>query len=157
MKQQYNSNFEIVKYSDEYREQLLDVWEKSVLATHDFLSSTDFQSIKEIVYTIDFNAFDVYCLSDNGKVIGFLGAANQKVEMLFLSPLYFGKGLGKKLMEFAINKLNVNKVDVNEQNTKTVIFYNKIGFVTIERTEKDDQGKNYPLLRMELKTEKSNG
>lgn len=148
--------FEIVKYSDKYREQLLDVWEKSVLATHNFLSATDFQEIKEIVATIDFKAFDVYCLLDTNNVIGFLGTANQKVEMLFLSPEQIGKGLGKKLLNFAIHDLNADKVDVNEQNTKAVEFYSKFGFKTYERTDKDDQGKNYPLLRMGLKIEKPN-
>ncbi len=143
--------FEIVKYADKDREQLLDVWEKSVLATHDFLSPTDFHEIKDIVGTIDFNAFDVYCLLDRNNVIGFLGTANQKVEMLFLSPEQIGIGLGKKLLNFAIHDLNANKVDVNEQNTKAFGFYSKFGFKTYERTDKDEQGKNYPLLRMELK------
>ena len=147
---------EIVKYSDKLREQLLDVWEKSVLATHDFLSATDFQEIKNIVATIDFNAFDVYCLIDKNNVIGFLGTANKKVEMLFLSPEQIGKGLGKKLLNLAIHDLNADKVDVNEQNTKAVEFYSKFGFKTYERTDKDEQGKNYPLLRMELKTEQPN-
>ena len=76
--------------------------------------------------------------------------------MLFLSPEYIGKGLGKKLLNFAIHNLNANQVDVNEENTKAVEFYTKFGFKTYERTDKDDQGKNYPLLRMELKTENPN-
>jgi putative acetyltransferase len=120
------------------------------LATHDFLTSTDFQSIKELVNTIHFNEFEVYCLINNENVIGFIGVATQKVEMLFLSPDYFGKGLGKKLLDFAVSKLNANKVDVNEQNLKAVKFYQKFGFKTYEQTDKDDQGNNYPLLRMKL-------
>lgn len=143
--------FEIVKYSDQHHEQLLDVWEKSVLATHDFLTATDFQEIKELVASIDFKEFDVYCLLETNNLIGFLGTANQKVEMLFLSPEQIGKGLGRKLLNFAIHDLNANKVDVNEQNIKAVEFYLKFGFKTYEKTDKDDQGKNYPLLRMELK------
>ncbi len=71
---------EIVKYADKQREQVLDVWEKSVLATHDFLTTTDFKAIKEIVKRIDFNAFDVFCLLQANKVIGFLGVAEQKME-----------------------------------------------------------------------------
>lgn len=151
-----HQRFEIVKYADEHRERVLDVWEKSVLATHHFLSATDFEEIKEIVDNIDFTAFDVYCLLDRNTVTGFLGTANQKVEMLFLSPEYIGKGLGKKLLNFAIHNLNANKVDVNEENTKAVEFYTKFGFKTYERTDKDDQGKNYPILRMELKPENPN-
>lgn len=145
-----NQDFEIVTYSDQYRDQILKVWEKSVLATHHFLKPTDFQSIKEMVKTLDFNDFEVYCLVQNAEVAGFLGISEQKVEMLFLSPNYFGKGLGKKLMKFALDELRVSKVDVNEQNSKAVEFYQKFGFKTYERTDKDDQGKDYPLLRMKL-------
>ncbi len=32
-----SESFEIIKYSDAYKQQVLTVWEKSVLATHDFL------------------------------------------------------------------------------------------------------------------------
>jgi putative acetyltransferase len=69
-------------------------------------------------------------------------------------PKYIGKGLGKKLTDFAISKLNADKVDVNEQNTQAVKFYEKLGFKAYERTAKDDQGKDYPLLRMKLETKK---
>lgn len=147
-----NQTFEIIKYSAKYRNQILNVWEKSVSATHDFLKPADFQSIKDIVKTIDFNDFEVYCLMQNTEAAGFLGVAEQKVEMLFLSPDYFGKRLGKKLMDFAMNELKADKVDVNEQNKRAVEFYRKLGFKTYERTEKDDQGYDYPLLRMKLET-----
>jgi len=148
-----SQNFEIKKYSDKYRQQVLEVWEKSVLATHHFLNPSDFQAIKETVKTIDFNAFEVYCLVQNREVAGILGVAEQKVEMLFLAPDYFGRKLGKKLMDFAVNELRADKVDVNEQNITAVEFYRKFGFKTYERTDKDDQGRDYPLLRMMLDTD----
>ncbi|HEU5292335.1 MAG TPA: GNAT family N-acetyltransferase [Cyclobacteriaceae bacterium] len=141
---------QIRKYSEYDREQLLLVWEKSVLATHHFLKPEDFKEIKLAVQSIEFKDFDVYCLFRNSALLGFLGVAEQKVEMLFLSPEYFGQGLGKKLMKFASQILKANKVDVNEQNEKAVSFYKKLGFETYERTSKDDQGKDYPLLRMKL-------
>lgn len=140
----------IFPYDEKFREQILSVWEKSVLATHDFLSPEDFVSIKEAVHTIDFSAFEVYCLIYERKVIGFLGVAEKKIEMLFLDPSFIGQGMGKKLTGFAIKELTADKVDVNEQNSQAVKFYEKMGFVSYERTEKDDQGKNYPLLRMKL-------
>ena len=141
----------IVRYADRHREQLIDVWERSVLATHHFLGTADFQTIKGIVDTIDFNKFDVYCLLHGDTVSGFIGVANRKIEMLFLAPDYFGRGLGSLLMNFVIKELGVTKVDVNEQNGDAVRFYTKWGFETYERTDKDDQGFDYPLLRMELK------
>lgn len=143
--------FEIKSFDQKYKQQILAVWEQSVIATHDFLTPTDFTEIKELVQTINFYHFQVYCLTENDFVIGFIGVADKKIEMLFLDPKYFGQGLGKILMNFAISELAADKVDVNEQNIKAVNFYKKFGFEIIERTEKDDQGRNYPLLRMKLK------
>jgi putative acetyltransferase len=91
------------------------------------------------------------------KVAGFVGVADRKVEMLFLDPLFFGRGFGKKLMAHALIELNANKVDVNEQNLNAVKFYKKLGFEIYERTEKDDQGKSYPLLKMQLSPKNSEG
>lgn len=141
-------NLQIHPYKQAYHSQLLSVWERSVLATHDFLDPEDFRSIKEIVHSIDFLALDVYCLLLDDQVEGFIGVADKKVEMLFLSPDYLGLGWGKKLMRFAISELKADKVDVNEQNTPAVTFYKKLGFETYERSEKDDQGNDYPILRM---------
>lgn len=70
--------------------------------------------------------------------------------MLFIDADFIGRGFGKKLMLFALNELRANKVDVNEQNTKAVKFYSKFGFVTYARTEKDPEGKDYPILKMKL-------
>lgn len=143
-------NFDINPYTDIYRQQVLTIWEKSVLATHDFLTSTDFEEIKELVSNINFNDFQVFCLIKENLILGFIGVANKKVEMLFLDPKYFGQGLGQKLLNFAVKELNADKLDVNEQNEKALKFYQKFGFETFERTNKDDQGRNYPLLRMRL-------
>lgn len=143
-------NYKIEKYNDKYRQQILTVWEKSVQATHSFLSKTDFEEIKELVATIKFNEFQVFCLADEKLVLGFIGVADKKIEMLFLDPDYFGQGLGKKLLSFAVKELAADKLDVNEQNTKALRFYQKFGFETFERADKDEQGRNYPLLRMKL-------
>lgn len=138
-------------YNEIYRQEILAIWEKSVLATHDFLSLTDFVEIKELVANINFNDFQVFCSVYENTVMGFIGVADEKVEMLFLDPKYFGYGIGKKLLTFAVDELNADKVDVNEQNTKALKFYQNFGFEIVERTDKDDQGRNYPLLRMKLK------
>ncbi|WP_297093112.1 GNAT family N-acetyltransferase [uncultured Draconibacterium sp.] len=143
-------HFEIKPYTDLYRQQILTVWEKSVLATHHFLTSTDFEEIKELVSNINFHDFQVFCLTNENMVLGFIGVADKKIEMLFLDPEYFGQGLGRKLLEFAVKELHANKLDVNEQNVNALKFYHKFGFETFERTDKDEQGRNYPLLRMKL-------
>ncbi|MGE0590705.1 MAG: GNAT family N-acetyltransferase [Cyclobacteriaceae bacterium] len=144
-------DFTIEKYSDQYRKQVLKVWEASVRATHDFLIPGDIDFFKAIVETIDFNQFDVrLALSDN-MVLGFLGVAGNKLEMLFLDPESIGKGVGKALTRFAIDELNVTEVDVNEGNVNAVAFYKHFGFEQYDRTPLDSSGRPYPILMMRLK------
>lgn len=144
------TSFEIKPYNDHYKQQVLTIWERSVLATHDFLTPADFEAIKELVGSINFNDFQVFCLVNGNLVAGFIGIADYKIEMLFLDPEYFGQGLGQMLLSYAVKELKADKVDVNEQNIKALKFYQKFGFETFERTDKDDQGRHYPLLRMKL-------
>lgn len=145
---------EIQPYNDKFKEQIILVWENSVRATHDFLVPSDIDYYKKIVSSIDFNSFPVFCLTEADTVLGFIGIAENKIEMLFLAPEHIGKGLGKTLMNFAINELDVNKVDVNEQNHNAINFYSKFGFLPYDRTDKDDEGKEYPILKMKLEIKK---
>jgi len=145
----------IIKYSEEHRKQIIGVWEKSVRATHKFVSLDDIDYFKEIVKNIDFNSFEVYCLMSNKKIIGFIGVANKSIEMLFLDPDFIGQGHGKKLILFSIDELKADRVEVNEQNDLAVAFYKQFGFATYERMEKDGEGKDYPILKMKLQKKTS--
>ena len=144
-------NFKIVKYKDSHKAGILSVWENSVTATHQFLLKSDFEEYKKILQNFDFKDLDVFCLEDNEEVVGFIGIHSEKIEMLFLNPDYIGKGLGRQLIDFAFSNFKIQYVDVNEQNQKATEFYKKIGFETFDRTEKDDLGKPYPILKMKLK------
>jgi putative acetyltransferase len=141
---------EINPYEEKFRAQIISLWEKSVRATHQFVSPADIDYFKSIVKEIDFSSFSVYCLTHEDTLLGFLGVADHKIEMLFLDPDFIGQGYGKKLMHFAMNELKADQVDVNEQNTYAVEFYSRFGFITCERTEKDSEGKEYPILKMKL-------
>lgn len=142
--------FQIIPYLAKHRSQLLAVWENCVLATHHFLRPADFEEIKQLVNAIDFDALQVFCLSNRGTIAGFIGIAEQKIEMLFLDPKFFRKGLGEKLLKYAIHEVGANKVDVNEQNTNALAFYQKFGFQVAKRKPLDDQGRPYPILQMNL-------
>lgn len=56
-----------------------------------------------------------------------------------------GKGIGKRLLIYAMDQQKVKRVDVNEQNDQAV------GFRVVNRSEFDGAGKHYPILSMELK------
>ena len=130
---------------------LLGIWEASVRASHHFLTEEDIRSLcpqaEEAVRQIG-----TLWVADDGNVrIGFMGIQARKIEMLFLHPAFFRKGIGKVLIQKAIAEQDVQYVDVNEQNPSAVKFYERMGFRTFRRDSTDDQGNPFPILRMEIK------
>jgi putative acetyltransferase len=131
--------------------EIIEVWEQSVRATHQFLPEEYLQQIKSLLPSI-FPAVQLFVVQDHNKIAGFLGVAEKKIEMLFIHPGSRGKGIGKQLTEFAMYELQADKVDVNEQNEQATGFYQRMGFVVTGREETDGLGKPYPLLLMELRS-----
>ena len=76
-----------------------------------------------------------------------MGVQSGKIEMLFLHPDYFRKGIGSALIRKAFSELGVRYVDVNEQNPSAVRFYERMGFRTFRLDSTDDQGNPFPILR----------
>lgn len=132
---------------------MLTIWEASVRATHDFLTEEKILEIKQIITEGNvFSSVEIYTFENtDGFKTGFIGIANQKIEMLFIRPEYRGLGIGKALTEYVISKHDITKVDVNEQNPKAVGFYKKMGFQISKRNPLDSQENAFPILEMELK------
>jgi len=138
--------------NDKDMEEILDTWESSVRATHDFLSEEDIILIKPQVIEGAKYVSKLLCVRDkNGIIKAFMGIHDFKIEMLFVSNESRGNGVGKRLVEHAIKVLNVNYVDVNEQNPQSVGFYKHLGFKVFKKSELDEQGNPFPILHMKLK------
>jgi putative acetyltransferase len=133
-------------------EELTRVWEASVRATHDFLPDSYIELLKNLVLTRYLDSVMLICTKDsNQRITGFAGVAAGKIEMLFIDPDHRGQGLGKKLLRYALEHLNANELDVNEQNPRALGFYFKQGFEVIGRSEVDGMGQPYPLLHMRVR------
>lgn len=131
--------------------QLTKLWEKSVKATHEFLSDHEIEEIKKSVPQALNDVADLIIAENDSKTpVAFMGVENNKLEMLFVSPEERGNGLGKKLIQYGIEKFSINELCVNEQNPKATGFYEHLGFQVYKRTDQDEQGRPYPLLYMRL-------
>lgn len=133
-------------------EQLLGVWESSVKATHLFLSENEIEGIKKYVpQALNEIPHLIIVENENQVPMGFMGIVEQHLEMLFISHEERGKGLGKALLQYGIEKYSIHDLAVNEQNPLAKGFYEHMGFKVYKRTENDEQGNPYPLLYMSRK------
>lgn len=136
------------KRSPELTAKLLSVWEASVRASHHFLTGTDITRLtpqaEEALRQIE----TLWIVEDGQHPVGFMGVQERKIEMLFLHPDYFRKGLGKELARRAFDELGVEFVDVNEHNPAARMFYERMGFKVFKRDETDSEGNPFPILEM---------
>lgn len=130
-------------------EAITTLWEASVRATHHFLQDADIRALRPLVREQYLPMVELRVYRDEQQnIVGFLGVADNRLEMLFVAPQVFGLGIGKQLMRFAIEQMNVTELDVNEQNPQALGFYQHQGFVITGRSPLDGQGNPFPLLHL---------
>ena len=78
------------------------------------------------------------------------------MEALFVDPDHHGTGVGRALVDHALTRDPAPdpthnptlSVDVNEQNAMARRFYERAGFVATGRSDRDGQGRHYPLIHL---------
>lgn len=142
---------EVIDRNSSLIEELLKVWESSVKGTHLFLSENEIKEIKKYVPQGLMEISNLIIIkNENKKTVGFMGISDRYLEMLFIANEERGKGFGKELLKYGIEKYKVNNLAVNEQNPLAKNFYEHMGFQVYKRTDIDEQGNPYPLLYMKL-------
>lgn len=124
-------NFEIVRYSSEYQDAVVDLWRKCNLVVPQNDPVEDIQ--RKLVFQPDL--FFVALL--DGKVIGsiMVGYEGHRGWMNYLAvlPEHQRRGYGRKLVEKAVDELKrlgclkVN-LQVRRSNVSVVEFYKHLGF-----------------------------
>lgn len=136
--------------TDTLMDALTVLWEKSVRATHHFLTEEDIQALVPLVRVGVAGIGTLAVATDNGEPVALMGIDAEKLEMLFVAPACFGKGIGRELAELGIVRYGVRYVDVNEQNPQALGFYRHLGFEVFGRMKVDEQGNPFPVLKMKL-------
>ena len=143
--------YEAAERSEELVRELLGAWERSVRATHLFLSDGEVRSIREYVPQALLGVAHLLVAEDEaGAPAAFMGVEDGTLEMLFIDPEERGKGLGRRLLRLGIESYGVRRLAVNEQNPQAAGFYEHMGFEVFARSETDEQGNPYPILYMRL-------
>ena len=117
-------------------QQLVEVWQRSVQATHLFLSVPEIAAIRTYVEHL------IVAQDESGTPIGFMSVQENRL----LDPEARGQGLGARLLCLGMEQYS--ELTVNEQNPAAAGFYRHMGFAVYRRSELDEQGGPYPILYM---------
>ncbi|WP_295159977.1 GNAT family N-acetyltransferase [uncultured Brachyspira sp.] len=112
--------YELNNREPELIDKLYILWEKYVRETHLFLNENDIISISKYIKPALIQIKHLIIAEDNNTAIGMMGIENNKLEILFLDTNYTGKGIGRKLTEYAINNY------YDEQDNHFPILYMRL-------------------------------
>jgi putative acetyltransferase len=116
---------------------VLDIWLEASAKAHTFVEREFWESKIEHMRKMYIPISETYVFSDNDTVKGFFCLYEDTLAALFVSPDYQGKGIGKQLLNKAKSLRKKLNLLVYQENTRSVEFYRKSGFTTMdERIEK---------------------
>lgn len=127
---------------------LVEVWRRSVEASHDFLAPGAVEEIEAEVRRALPAVAELWLVEAGGRPVAFLGCTGPHVDMLFVAPGYFRHGLGTRLLAHARALHGPLAVEVNEANAAAHAFYRARGFMLTGRSPVDSEGRPYPLLSL---------
>ena len=100
---------ETTAVSAQLEAQLLQVWENSVYATHDFLRDEEIKNIKQYVPQALHNVEHLIVAYVDEMPVGFMGVNGQMLEMLFVDASQRGYGIGKALINDGLKHYQIRR------------------------------------------------
>ncbi len=142
---------EIASCTPNLSDELLDIWERSVRATHHFLAESDIVRIQAYVPKAIQTVEHLAATEDSdGKTLALIGAREGRLEMLFVGSSCRGRGIGSTLLDYALSHWDGSELTMNEQNPQAIAFCEHKDFAAYMRTDTDEEGKPFPLIYIRL-------
>lgn len=127
---------------------LTDVWERAARSSHAFMADDDFAFLRPRVRDLLLPSMDVWtAVDDAGTPIGFVGARDGHVELLYVDPDAHGRGIGTALLA-QVGDHGPTSVEVYAGNTQGLGFYRARGFTETRAHARDAFGRPFPVLHL---------
>lgn len=132
-------------------DKVMDIWLKSTIKAHDFISKEYWENNYNDVKNIYIPMANTFIYEDKEVIKGFISVINNEfIGALFVDIDYQGNGIGKALINYAMDKYKKLNLAVYKDNKKSVEFYLKNGFTIIKEQLNDDCGYIEYIMKKEL-------
>lgn len=117
-------------------DRVADIWLKTNLKAHYFISNQYWKSNYELVKEM-MSQSEVYVYEDDKMIQGFIGINDEYIEGIFVSDEMQSCGIGKMLLDYIKDKKDRLQLKVYQKNVRAMSFYQREGF-TIQSEEMDE-------------------
>lgn len=117
-------------------DRVADIWLKTNLKAHYFISNQYWKSNYELVKEM-MSQSEVYVYEDDKMIQGFIGINDEYIEGIFVSDEMQSRGIGKILLDYIKDKKDRLQLKVYQKNVRAMSFYQREGF-TIQSEEMDE-------------------
>lgn len=122
----------IRKFQAEDTYALVSVWQEANALAHPFLADSFVAQVASDMRNIYLPNAETWVVEDDGRPAGFIALVGNEIGGLFLRPSQHGKGLGKAMVDHAVDLHGPLNVEVFEKNEIGRRFYVRYGFVELE-------------------------
>ena len=109
-------------------DRVADIWLKTNLKAHYFISNQYWKSNYELVKEM-MSQSEVYVYEDNKIIQGFVGLSNEYIEGIFVSDEMQSCGIGKLLLDYIKNKKVRLRLNVYQKNARAISFTKEKGSI----------------------------
>lgn len=123
-----------------------DIWFDTNLKAHDFISAQYWESHLDFVKEMLPQA-EVYVYENHGEIQGFVGAAGEFIEGIFVADGMQSQGIGSLLLNYLKDRKARLSLNVYQKNTRAIRFYQREGFqIQGEGLDADTGEKDYEMM-----------
>ena len=109
-------------------DRVADIWLKTNLKAHYFISNQYWKSNYELVKEMMLQS-EVYVYEADKMIQGFVGLNDEYIEGIFVSDEMQSCGIGKLLLDYIKDKKERLQLNVYQKNARAISFYQREGFI----------------------------
>ena len=109
-------------------DRVADIWLKTNLKAHYFISNQYWKSNYELVKEM-MSQYEVYVFEADKMIQGFVGLNDKYIEGIFVSDEMQSCGIGKLLLDYVKDKKVSLRLNVYQKNARAISFYQREGFI----------------------------
>jgi putative acetyltransferase len=134
----------IEKFKNEYLDEIMNIWLKTNIQSHYFISkeywSDNFEEVEKILPQAQ-----IYIFKEDDIIKGFIGLNDDQIEGLFILKEYQREKIGTILLNKVKSLTNHLTLNVYIKNKIAINFYKKNGFKIIKK-ELDENNNEYEYI-----------